>query len=715
MATSFESQSWYRAAHLRPVLARRSEVSRQLFRGHVWYVIRDPLTGKYARVTESAHWLVAQMDGRRTLGEVWDAACEELGDGAPAQDELLALISQLAGLDLLHTDGFPDVDAMSERAGKVRRKTLVSRFLNPLAVRFPLFDPNAVLDALWPFARPFFSVFGAVFYVLLLSAGTIQAGRHWDELTGNLLDRILAMESLILLILVYPVVKLLHELGHGFAVKKWRGEVREVGVMMLVFIPVPYVDASASTAYTSKWRRILVSGAGILVELGLAAGAMLLWVQLEDGLLRAACFNVMLIGGISTLLFNGNPLLRFDGYFVFSDLLELPNLSTRANRFIGYLIQRYGFGNTKAKTPVRADGERFWFFTYAIAAFGYRLLISTTIVMVVATRFFALGVLLAMWSATLIFLFPLAKHLKFVATSDSLRGIRHRAVAVVVVLMVLLIGSLGFLPVPYRTIAQGVVYAPYEATVHATEPGEVAQLISDPGARVEAGAPILAIADPLAEARLESAEADARKFRIRYEQALSESAYDVRLWRAQAAKAEQEAAQLRDRLASMTLRAPRSGLFVLPEAADLEGKFLMRGDVVGYLIDPEDLIVRVAVHQDQADLVRSRSRGLALRTADDLSTIRPAHIVREVPSLGQRIASRALTLDGGGLFAPDPERGPEPHTLEPILQFDVAPDQPLEAAEIGMRVYVRIDHGEEPIAVRAYRRVRQLFLKRFNV
>ncbi|MGP6087160.1 PqqD family peptide modification chaperone [Antarctobacter jejuensis] len=715
MALSFESQSWYRAAHLRPVLARRAEVTRQQFRGQVWYVIRDPLTGKYTRITEAAHWLVAQMDGQRTLGEVWDAACAELADAAPAQDDLLALISQLAGLDLLHTNGFPDVDAMSERAGQMRRRTLVSRFLNPLAVRFPLFDPNALLDALWPLARPFFSLFGGLLYLLLLAAGAVQAGRNWDALTGNLLDRILAMESVLLLVLVYPLVKLLHEFGHGFAVKKWGGEVREVGVMFLVFIPVPYVDASASTSYTSKWRRILVSGAGILVELGLASAAMLLWLQLEDGILRAACFNVMLIGGISTLLFNGNPLLRFDGYFVFSDLLEIPNLSSRANRFIGYLIQRYAFGNARAKSPVRAKGERFWFFTYAISAFCYRLLISATIVLVVATRFFALGVLLALWSLTLIFLLPIIKHLKFVATSDSLRGIRHRAVLAVGLVVGLLVGALGFMPVPYRTVAQGIVYAPYEATIHATEIGEVARLIGTPGDRLAAGAPVLTIDDPLASARLEAAEADARKYRLRYEQALSESAYDVRLWRAQAAKAEQEADQMRDRLASMTLLAPREGLFVLPDAADLEGKFLMRGDVVGYIVDPQDLVVRVAVHQDQADLIRSRSLSFSLRTADDLGTVRNAHVVREVPTLGHRIVSHALTLEGGGLFAPDPERGPEPHTLEPILQFDVATDIPLENAEIGMRVYVRIDHGEEPIAFRAYRRLRQLFLKRFNV
>jgi len=715
MATSFESQNWYRAAHLRPALARRIEISRQTFRGQVWYVIRNPMTGKFARITESAHWLVAQMDGTRKLGEIWDAACAELGDMAPAQDELLALMTQLSGLGLLHTDGVPDADGMSDRAGRMRRRMQVMRFLNPLALRFPLFDPNRILDGLWPFARPFFTIFGALAYVALLVAGTVSAGRHWDALTGNIIDRVLAMESLMLLVLVYPLVKLLHELGHGFAVKKWGGEVREVGVMMLVFIPVPYVDASASTAFPGKWQRILVSAAGILVELGLAAGAMLLWAEMEDGLARAACFNVMLIGGVSTLLFNGNPLLRFDGYFVASDLLEIPNLGTRSNRYIGYLIQRYLFGNTRAKTPVRAPDEKGWFFVYAIAAFAYRLLISLTIVMIVATRFFILGALLAIWSVTLIFVVPILKHLRFVATSPALRGIRHRAVTVTGLALLLIVGLLGFLPVPYRTVAQGVVYAPYEATVHATEPGIVATLHAAPNALLEPGRPILTLTDPFADSRLDTARAEARKYQLRYEQALSESAYDIRLWRAQALRAEQEADQLQARAEAMVLTAPRRGVFVLPEASDIEGRFLMRGDVVGYLVDPGELVVRVAVHQESADLIRSRAKAVSLRTADRLEDARPGHIVREVPNVGQRIASRTLTTEGGGPFALDPERGPEPHTLEPIMQFDVAPDTPLDAAAIGMRVHVRIDHGDEPFALRIARRVRQVFLSRFNV
>ncbi len=157
--------------------------------------------------------------------------------------------------------------------------------------------------------------------------GVVLAVLHWPELTSDVTDRVLATENVALIMCVYPIVKSLHELGHAYATKVWGGEVHEVGVMLLVFIPVLYVDASASAAFRQKHRRIVVGAAGIMVEMALAAIALIVWIYAAPGLGRTVAFNVILIGGVSTLLFNGNPLLRFDGYYIFSDLIEIPNLA----------------------------------------------------------------------------------------------------------------------------------------------------------------------------------------------------------------------------------------------------------------------------------------------------------------------------------------------------------------------------------------------------
>lgn len=715
MSQSIESQSWYRVAHLKPRLADRIEVSRQMFRDAPWYVLRDPMSGKFSRVTESTYWVIAQMDGSVALGALWDAACTELGDGAPTQDELLSVVAQLNSADILSADNVPDIKRLVGRGTRLRRKTMLARFLNPLAMRFPLFDPDAIITELWPIVRPLLTVWGGIAYLALIISGVVTAARHWDELTTDVFDRVMAAESLLIILFVYPFVKLIHEFGHGFAIKKWGGEVREIGVMFLVFLPVPYVDGTASTAFASKWARMLVSGAGILVEMGLAAGAMLLWTELEPGILRAVCFNIMVIGGVSTVIFNGNPLLRFDGYFVLSDWLEIPNLGSRSNRYLGYLIQRYLFGVTSARSPVRARGEAQWFFSYSIAAFCYRIVISLTIIVLVASRFFAVGVLLAAWSITLMFFLPVVKHLRFVASSEVLRGRRGRAWIVSLAGIAGLVGLIGFVPLPYRTVAEGIVYAPEEATIYVRELGQVDALLASPGQQVAEGTPILRMSDPLAQTGLAAAQADAEKFSRRYEQSLSEGAYETRLWKAQAARAESEAEILRERIDALNVRSPRHGVFIVSKSADLEGQFLQKGDVVGYVVRPEDFVVRIAVSQNVADLIRSRHDDIELRSAEKINTIIGAKLIREVPEVGYELPSAALSTQGGGKFSLDPAGRDAPTSIEPIMVFDLAPLGPPPSLALGMRVYVRFDHGAEPFAKRVYRSIRQVFLRRLNV
>ena len=715
MTGSFESQSWYRVAHLKPRLAERTEITRQIFRGEPWTVLRDPVTGKFHRINENAHAVVSLMDGTRTLGEIWDIVCSELGDSAPAQDELLMIVAQLNTIDLLHTDGLPDAAALAGRGATLRRRGLLSRFMNPLALRLPVFDPDAFLTELAPVARPLFTIWAGLFYLVLIAMGAVTAARHWSELTENFADRVLSAESLIILLLVYPLVKTLHEIGHGIAIKHWGGEVHEVGLMFLVFVPVPYVDASAASGMPSKWRRMLIGGIGILVELGLAAAAAIVWTELEQGLWSAVAFNVMLIGGVSTVFFNGNPLLRFDGYYVLSDLIEIPNLGTRSNRYLGYLIQKRLFGIRSARSPVRAPGEARWFFGYAIAAFLYRLFISFAIISLVATKFFVFGVLLAIWALMLMFLMPLWRHLKFLLSGDALRGRRARAIGVSSAAAALVVALLGFVPIPFRTVAEGVIHAPDHAAVYASEAGLVELRRIEGGRVVQRGEPVLELDDPFAEAELRASRAAAETFALRYRQALSANAFDARLWRAQAARAESEVAMLEDRIAGLTVLSPRDGVLVLPEAADLDRRFLFRGDVVGYVVDPDELVVRTAVSQDVADLIRRRTVAVEMRPADRPSRRVPGRIVHEVPMIGDAIASAALTTEGGGPFVPDPRGDGSPRVIEQVMHFDVAAETRVPSEALGMRVYVRFDHGAEPVAPRLWRRVRQVFLRRFGV
>jgi putative peptide zinc metalloprotease protein len=715
VTTSLFSPSWYRVADIKPRLRSHAKVHRQHFRGQLWYVLQDQASGRYHRFSPSANLVISLMDGHRSVQEIWDLACSRLDEDVLTQDEMIRLLAQLHRSDVLHGDVPPDLGEMSERAAKQQRRKLMMSFLNPLAVRLPLIDPERFLGATFPLVRPLFSWFGMVLLLAVVGTAIVFAGVHWPALTENITDRVLAAESLLLLVVTYPLVKALHELGHGYAVKKWGGEVHEMGVMFLVLMPVPYVDASASAAFREKWRRALVGAAGIIVELLLASIALFAWLHLEPGLVRAFAFNVMLIGGVSTLLFNGNPLLRFDGYYVLSDLLEIPNLAQRANRYLGYLVQRHLFRVADATNPVTARGEAAWFVFYGLAAFIYRLFIMVAIVLFVASKFFVIGVVLAIWSCLMMYGLPLAKGLWFLMTSPTLRRRRGRAFGVIGGALAAAALVLLAMPVPYGTVTEGVVWTPGDAVIHARAEGVVAEVLAQPNSRVAPGDPLIQMEEPFLAARVRVLEAEVKELELRYTATNVDDRAEAKIVRERLRHARAELALNRQRSADLLVRSRTAGWFILPRAADLPGHYVNKGETLAYVVDYSAPIVRVVVNQDVIDLVRQRTRAIEVRLADRLSRVLSAEPGLEMPSATDRLPSLALSTMGGGQVVMDPSGPDEIKALERLFLLDLHLDSAAGISTIGGRVHVRFDHGTEALAWRIYRTVRQLFLRQFNV
>ena len=253
------------------------------------------------------------------------------------------MLAQLHSADLLQTEVTPDSAELLERAAKVDRARWLGNILNPLAVRLRFWHPDRFLERTLPLVNWLVGWRGGVLWMIVVLPAIVLCAQHWQELSENAADRILAADNILMMALSFLVLKALHELGHGYAVKAFGGIVHEIGIMFLVFAPMPYVDASAASEFRSKWRRALVGAAGMIVEVFIAALALYVWLAVEQGLVRAFAYNVMLVAGISTVLFNGNPLLRYDGYYILSDLLEIPNLAQRATRYWGYLVDSYVF------------------------------------------------------------------------------------------------------------------------------------------------------------------------------------------------------------------------------------------------------------------------------------------------------------------------------------------------------------------------------------
>jgi putative peptide zinc metalloprotease protein len=714
MSKSLFSASWYRVAPLKLRLRTHAQIHRQRFRGEIWYVLQDHQTGRFHRLSPSANLMLSLMDGRRAMGDIWDLVGQRSGDDPPTQDETIQLLSQLHASDLVQGEMPPDLQEIGDRSERQSRRELMNRLRNPLALRVPLFDPDRFLDATVALVRPVFTVFGFLAWLALVGTGIALALLHWGELTADANDRLFSLQNIAMLALVYPVVKALHESGHAYAAKVWGGAVHEVGVMMLILVPAPYVDATSSTAFRERWRRIVVSGAGIMVEFALAAVAMIFWVNSQPGFPRAIAFNVMLIGGVSTLLFNGNPLLRFDAYYILSDLLEIPNLGARANKYFWYLVERYGLGVETAESPSTQPGERKWLFWYAVLSYIYRTVLSLSIAMVIATQLFAVGVLLAAVSLFSTLVMPLFKGVRFIFTSPRLHGLRLRAALTSGAGVLAAVILLFLAPLPYGTVAEGVVWTPQRTEVRALAAGVVAEVIAVPDHTVQVGDPLIQLEDPDAGSRVEVLNAQKAGLQAQYDQVHFTDKVQAEVLSQQMEHIDATLTLMRTRLDELTVRADNTGRFVLPDAGDLVGHYLAEGDLVGYVVSPGAPTLRVVVPQSEVDLVRGRTDAVEVRYASDLAHEIPAQITREVPAAQVDLPSLALSTQGGGSVVLDTS-AQKPRALEGLFVFDVTPNVAAGPTLLGARAFVRFDHGAEPVFWRVLRSLRQVFLSRFNV
>jgi putative peptide zinc metalloprotease protein len=709
------SPSWYRIAKLKPRLRAHSEIHRHMYRGEKWFVMQDHSTGKFYRFSPMAYYIIGLMDGKRTVQELWELAAEKFGDDSPTQDDVIRLFRQLHVGDMLLCDVPPNTQELLLRGKKIDRARWLANLRSPLFLRFPLFDPENFLTKTMFLTRPFFSIFGIILWLAVVGYAAMLAGQHWPELTHNITDRVLAAENLLILWFVYPFVKGLHEFGHGYAVRNWGGEVHEMGIMLLVLMPIPYVDASSASAFREKWRRIFIGAAGILTELFVAATAMIVWVSLDPGLPRTIAFNIVLIGSISTILFNANPLLRYDGYYILGDFLDISNLAQRSINYLQYLIKRYFFRASDAEQPYIGPGEKFWLATYSICAFFYRLFIYTAIILFIAGKFFFIGIVLALWACTTMFVFPLFKGIKYIVNSKGLRSRRFQALSITGAALALIFLLFFVLPFPLWTNAEGVIWAPEDSLVRANASGFIRQLKVEPFSRVYRGQVLVECSDDELQTGLLMLRSKQKEFELRYGAALSLDPLQATIIQEELNHIKTALVRTEERVNDLTIRSPADGIFIVPQAVDLPGRFIRHGEMIGYVLESSQPVVRVVIPQINVDLVRQRTNEVLLRFAENFDDITRGTISRELPGALEQLPSITLSTAGGGQIVLDPTSGKQMKTFDKMFQFDIEPEVLRPSILIGARVYAKFHHGYEPLAFQWYRDIRQLFLKRFNV
>ena len=713
MSATLFSSDWYQIAELKPRLRHHVTVNAHRYRGRRWYILEDHVTGQVRRLTPQSYLIVGLMNGERTIDRLWELSSQRLGEEMPTHEEMLQLLASLYQANLVGMDISGDIGELFDRGKEAERKRWMAKLKSPLSIKIPLFDPEHFLVATQQYVRPLFSIVFLLCWCALVIAMLVLAGQHWEALTSNVSDRVLAADNILLLWLIYPIIKLLHELGHGYCIKRGGGEVHELGVMLLVFIPMPYVDASSSSAFADKKQRMLVGSAGIIIELFIAAIAMLIWVNAEPGMIKSIAYNIIFIAGVSTVLVNGNPLLRFDGYYILADYLEIPNLGQRANQYWGWLCKSIIFGVQGVASPAYDKREALWLFSYGLAALIYRLFLMITIILFVAQQYFVIGVILAIWSCIGTFLWPNFKMLYKTWQDTDIRTGRRSPTVMIPFCAVIIILLFSIMPLPLTTSVEGVVQMNEQRRVLAKENCFIQQLYKQPGEMVHKGEMLLQcenhqLLTDLLVLQQQYAEASAQR------QSVWNDAVQLKIYDDELSRLNSELQESKMRLESLNLYAQADGVWSLTNAADLPNTFVKRGDLIGYVITNHHISVRGMVSEADIELVRDRTIAVrALQTSDLFTELTP-NSWTVFPAATKQPVSNILTEAAGGRIVMDPSSSSTPKSLKQFfivaIEFEHFP-----SAYVDERILLQFEHRPEAVIYRLYRLVRRTFLEYFDV
>jgi putative peptide zinc metalloprotease protein len=709
MSTSIFSQYWFRVSDLHPKLRSHVQIERHCYRSDIWYVVKDPLSDRLHRVNSAAYHFVGRLDGRHSIQAIWDTCVEQLGDTAPTQDEVIELLTILSSAELIQTEESPDLKRLfTNKAG--RAKLQRRQKLNPLAFKVALGNPSKLLEALAPLfsliLRPFF----AILWLILMIVTVISVGASWSEIVTYTKFNLSKTSSLMLIWIAYPIAKLLHELGHGLAIKAWGGEVKEYGVTILAFFPVPYVDASAASGFRSKWHRVLVSLMGLIIELTIAALAFYLWSTVSDGVLRELCFTFMLTCAVSSLLVNGNPLVRFDAYYALSDLLESPGLAQRSNALLTHQAKKWILGVRNVAPPTMAVGERPWLYLYGFGALVYKVIASSVMASWLFTYSFSLGILFSMWALLELIFKPIWELIRFLIQHHNSVNQRGRAFLGSACVLLLTIALVGWIPMPHATQSEGIVWAPEQSRIRPQTDGFIAQVLATDQSFVAVGDPILEIQDPVLLADFSRAQSRLDGLQAAHQLAISKGSSESGALQDDISRVTQEVKRLQDRIDSLIVRAQVSGKLALGHAKDLPGSYVAKGTLIGHVLSPGSTIVRAVLNQSDVALVRDQIQQVTVRLAEKELAISHASVLSQTPASTHELPSAALGEKAGGGFSTDPSDDKGLRAQSQIFIIDVElTDLPLQ--RVGGRAWVRFDHGSQPLATQWLRSIKQVFLK----
>lgn len=698
---------------LKPIFSPHAEITTHTFRGQVWFVAQDPVSLQYFRFGPTEHKVVKLLDGQHTLRDIHQAIQRDLGAEAPSFQDLLAFTQMLRSANLLQVPQAEKVDALYERARKKRIQRTKGILTNFLFIQIPLYDPDRFLarslpTVRWLFSRWILAVWAAV---VLVGIGTFFY--HIRDLAAPA-QGILAPENLFLLWTTFVVLKAIHEFFHAYLAKHFGSEVHRMGIIFLVFTPCAFVDVTGLWGCESKHKRALVGAIGMMSEVFIATIALFVWLSTERGTVHSVAYNVIFIASVSSVLFNGNPLLRFDAYYILSDWAELPNLWTNCRRYILYLGKRYLLG-VEEDCFTHDPREKVWLVVYGIASLIYRTFVIVGIILFISSAIFGLGIALGAAAAVAWILIPLGKLIHYLLFAKATRRHRFRCAFVFVVVVAAIVTPIAKLELPQHVYAPCALIEQERAMVRARWGGFVDTVHVHDGQWVEQGDLIASCNNPELGFDVVRTEKALETSRIRL--AVFEKENELAAAQAERMRIdglEEKRGTLNQRIANLQLRAPCEGRLISPDLHNMPGRFLRPGDPVALIArGPFNRIVVVMDQANVADVRDVADETVAVRFRSDPNTAVRCRVTKVLDQATHEVPSPGLTHAAGGPVVLDPSSPQGNRTLLPWFRVEL--ELPADAARVplGATGRARFRIATQPLARQWYYKLRRLLRIRF--
>jgi len=708
------SENWYLVELVRCGLRASVSVQRQEFHGELWYVCRDRFSNQFFRLSPQAYAFIARLDDQRTLDQLWQEQLDLNPDETPGQGEIIGLLTELNSANLLQFDSAGDSERLYQRHQDRQKKQRRSWLMGFMTAKIPLFDPDKLLTRLLPYCRWLFGPIGLLLSLLVGLVGLKSAIEYSDQLFDQA-QAMLAPSNMILLYFALLLIKVFHEFGHGLVCKYYNGEVHTTGVLLLFLMPLPYVDATASWRFKDKKQRIYVAAAGVFVELFLAALSAIIWANTGPGAIHSVAYNVMFIASVSSLLFNANPLLKFDGYYVFSDFIEVPNLFNRSKQMLNYWWERLLYRLPNLVSPAHNTYEARWLTVYGVLATFYRIFITITIIGFVADQYLILGIIMALMLLVTWLVLPPIKLIKYLATSPKHARQRKLSVLLTCSAIGLPLLLLATVPVAERFRAPGVIESDSFSHVSSHSSGFLVKLLVKSGDRVVAGQPLIQLVNRETQFKVNEFKAKLLELKMLEQQSLSQRVADLSPIKLRQVAIAARLHEFEQELQLLTIVAEQAGIWVIEPQLKLAGTWIAQGQEVGKIVEQTDFsFIAIVSQEEAASLFQRDISQMEVRLYGQAGQNIRVKQFNIIPYQQQELPSASLGWQSGGQVAISADESGK-QTLEPFFKVVAQLQQQQAKLLHGHTGKLRVTLDSRPLLEQWWRSLQQFLQQRYQL